>query len=148
MEELQDATDNEDLAAGPGLIGLEHARALVRQFAEVTTSKDVDALLAGFPDGCIVQYGAFPVMRGKEALRPFVKEMFSPRLRDFICEKTLRTLSGNVIGGTWTATWTDAKSGKPRSGRGLEFWTMRGDQIARWDANFASWDAETERSQP
>lgn len=57
--------------------------------------------------------------------------MFSPRMEDFSCEKTLRCLNGNVIGATWLATWTDAESGEHRVGRGFEFWILHGQQIAR-----------------
>ncbi len=140
--ELPDPTDDDDLAAGASLIGLQHAKELVQHFAEVTTSKDVEAFLAGYTDDCVVQYGQFPVMHGKDALRPFVEQMFSPRLQDFVCRKILRCLSGNVLGVMWLATWTDAKSGKRKTGRGLEFWLMRGDKIARWDASFTAADAE------
>ncbi len=140
--QMLNQTDDVDLEAGASTIGVEHARELVQLFAEVTTSKDVEAFLAGFTDDCVVQYNQFPVMHGKAALRPFVQEMFSPRLENFVCHKTLRCLSGNVIGGTWDATWTDSKSGKRKSGRGFEFWMMRGDQIARWDASFTAVDAE------
>ena len=142
MSEMLNQTDDADLKAGASTIGLDHAKELVQLFAEVTTSKDVEAFLAGFTDDCVVQYNQFPIMRGKAAFRPFVQEMFSPRLKDFVCRKTLRCLSGNVIGGIWDATWTDSKSGKHKSGRGFEFWHMRGDQIARWDASFTASDSE------
>jgi ketosteroid isomerase-like protein len=139
--EILDHTDEADLRAGASTMGLEHARELVQFFAEVTTSKDVEAFLAGFTDDCVVQYNQFPIMHGKDALRPFMQKILSPR-RDFVCRKTLQCLSGNVIGAMWLATWTDSDSGKPKSGRGLEFWIMRGDQIARWDASFTAGDAE------
>ena len=139
--ELVDATDDAVVASGVSDISLAEARRLVALFADVTTSKDVERFLAGFTEDCVVQFGRFPTMRGKQQLRPFVESMFSPRLKDFVCRKTLRTLSGNVIGVTWTSDWVDANSGKRKSGRGFEFWIMRGDRIARWDAAFNSWDA-------
>lgn len=139
--QLIDATDDAVIASAASDIPLAEARRLVALFAEVTTSKDVDRFLAGFTDDCVVRFGRFPTMRGKQQLRPFVESMFSPRLTDFICRKTLRTLSGNVIGVTWISEWVDANSGKRKSGRGFEFWIMRDEQIARWDAAFNSWDA-------
>ena len=135
-----DATDDAILASGATDISVEEARALVKLFAEVTTSKNVEKFLSGFTEDCIVQYGEFPVMHGKDELRLFVQNMFSDRLKDFVCQKTLRCLNGNVIGGTWTAKWVDAKSGKNKTGRGFEFWIMDGRRIARWDAAFNSWD--------
>ena len=141
--DLADRTDDDVIASGVSDITLQQTRDLVKLFAEVTTSKNVDDFLSGFTDDCIVYYGEFPVMTGKAQLRPFVEQMFSPRLENFVCTKSLRTLNGNVIGGTWNATWTDGKSKQKKAGRGFEFWIMRGDQIARWDAAFNAWDDES-----
>lgn len=141
QRDLVDGTSDEALEAGASTITLAHARALVQQFAEVTTSKDVGAFISGFTDDCVVHYGQFPEIRGKAALRDFMTKMFPPRLKDFTCRKTLRSLSGNVIGVTWISEWTDAQSGnKRKKGRGFEFWIMRGDRIARWDAAFNVWN--------
>ena len=139
QRELIDATDDEVLASGPSEISVDKARELVATYEKVTTSKNVVAFLSGFTDDCIVQYGQFPIMRGKDELLPFVERMFAPNLHDFVCRKSLRCLSGNVIGGTWTAEWNDPKSQTKMAGRGFEFWIMRGEQIARWDAAFNSW---------
>jgi len=139
--DLVDRTDDAVIACGVSDISPAEARRLVAMFAEVTTSKDVERFLSGFTDDCVVQFGRFPTMRGKEQFRPFVASMFSPRLRDFVCRKTLRTLSGNVIGVTWMSEWIDGDSGKRKLGRGFEFWIMRDGRIARWDAAFNSWDA-------
>lgn len=137
--ELADRTDDTVLACGESAFTVQQARDLVNLFARVTTAKKVDEFLGGFTEDCVVQYGEFPTMVGKAAFRPFVEQMFSPKLKDFVCQKSLRTLNGNVIGGTWTAQWTDADSGKHKRGRGFEFWIMRGQQIARWDAAFNAW---------
>jgi ketosteroid isomerase-like protein len=139
--DLIDETDDKVIVSGVSEIPLPEARRLVAMFADVTTSKDVDKFLSGFTDDCVVQFGRFATMYGKQQLRPFVASMFSPRLKDFTCQKRLRTLNGNVIGGTWTSEWVDAQSGKKKFGRGFEFWIMRGGRIARWDAAFNSWDA-------
>ncbi len=99
--ELVDATDDRVLASGSSEIRVDRARELVVLFAEVTTSKDVDDFLSGVTDDCVVQYAEFPIMRGKDELRPFVERLFSPNLHVFVCRKSLRCLSGNLIGGTW-----------------------------------------------
>ena len=140
--ELTATTSDSVLVAGATDFSVQEARELVALFATVTTAMDVETFLAGFTDDCIVQYGEFPVMTGKAAFRPFVERMFSPTLKNFTCQKTLRSLNGNVIGGTWSAEWTDAGSGKKKVGRGFEFWIMRGRQIARWDAAFNAWAAQ------
>ena len=140
--ELNDSTADDVLGTGATQFAVAEARELVAYFAKVTTSKDVDAFLAGFTDDCVVQYGEFQTVIGKKAFRPFVERMFSQKLKDFVCRKSLRSLNENVIGGTWTAEWTDADSGKRKLGRGFEFWIMRGRQIARWDAAFDFWSAQ------
>lgn len=137
--ELSDRTDDAVVAGTVSVFTVQQARDLVSFFARVTTEKDVEGFLRGFTEDCVVQYGEFPTMVGKAAFRPFVVNMFSHKLKDFVCRKTLRTLNANVIGGTWTADWTDADSGNKKSGRGFEFWIMRGQQIARWDAAFNAW---------
>ena len=83
--ELVDGTDDAVVASGVSDISLAEARRLVALFADVTTSKDVERFLGGFTDDCVVQFGHFPTMRGKQQLRPFVESMFSPRLKDFVC---------------------------------------------------------------
>jgi hypothetical protein len=82
-------------------------------------------------------------MVGKRAFKPFVQQMFSPKLQDFVCRKSLRSINANVIGGTWSAEWIDADTRKKKLGRGFEFWIMRGKQIARWDAVFNMWSASS-----
>ena len=81
-------------------------------------------------------------MEGKDQLSSFTENMFSSRYQNFTCRKALRSLSGNIIGGTWIAEWTDSKSGKKKMGRGFEFWIMRDQKIARWDAAFNAWDVD------
>ena len=140
--ELLDQTQDDVIASGVSELSVQQAKDLVKLFAEVTTSKNVEDFVSGFTEDCVVQYGEFPVMVGKKQFRPFVEQMFSPRLEDFVCTKSLRTLNGNVIGGTWNASWIDAATGKTKAGRGIEFWIMRGNQIARWDAAFNAWDID------
>lgn len=58
---------------------------------------------------------------------------------DFVCTKSLRTISGNVLGVTWESRWMQRKSGEPTSARGVEFWIMRDGKIARWDRAQVAW---------
>jgi len=134
--DLTDSTTDAVLESGATVFTVAEARELVAMFARVTSAKDADAFLDGFTDDCVVQYGAFPMLTGKKALRTLVKQMFSPRFDNFVCRKSLRCLNGNVIGGSWVSDWVDLDTGTRRSGRGFEFWIMRGRKIARWDAAF------------
>ena len=66
---------------------------------------------------------------------------FSSGKKDFTCHKRLRSISGNVVGVVWINEWTDAGTGKRMNSKGVEFWTMSGERIARWDAATAVWEA-------
>ncbi|WP_206420115.1 nuclear transport factor 2 family protein [Minwuia thermotolerans] len=143
QERLVEATEDQVLASGPEEISIEKARELVQFFAEVSTSLDAERFLEGFTDDCIVRYGTFPEMRGKEKFRPFVDAMMSAKMKNFFCRKELRTINGNVLGVQWENDWVDADSGKRKTGRGLEFWILRGERIARWDAVFTMADAKS-----
>ena len=73
--QMLNQTDDADIEAGASTIGVEHARELVQLFAEVTTSKHVEAFLAGFTDDCVVHYNQFPVMHGWFNLGPGLRAM-------------------------------------------------------------------------
>ena len=53
--------------------------------------------------------------------------------------KQLRAVSGNVIVFSWDAEWEDGHDGRQMEGRGIELLTMRGDEIAKWEATFNVW---------
>jgi nuclear transport factor 2 (NTF2) superfamily protein len=133
--ELVDRTDDAALNAGSAVISVAKAKALVDMFATVTTSRDADAFVKGFTEDCVVRFNITEV-RGRDALREFMASRFARFSDSYKCEKTLRAISGNVLGVAWLSTWEDPKTKEPMKGRGSEFWVMRGDQIARWDATF------------
>ncbi|MDX2203560.1 MAG: nuclear transport factor 2 family protein [Hyphomicrobiaceae bacterium] len=139
---LEDRTDDEVLAAGATEISLQDARALVRLFAEVTTSQDVDAFVSGFTEECVVHFAPAPLIHGREALRHHMATFFTSQRRGFVCKKSLRALNGNVLGVTWTNRWTDASTGKAMGSYGTEFWILRGNLIARWDAASAAFPVD------
>jgi nuclear transport factor 2 (NTF2) superfamily protein len=133
--ELIDRTDDAALNAGSAVIPVAKAKALVDMFAKVTTSRDADAFVEGFTEDCVVRFNTTEV-RGRDALREFMASRFARFSDSYKCEKTLRSISGNVLGVAWLSTWKDPKTKEQMKGRGSEFWVMRGDQIARWDATF------------
>lgn len=53
-----------------------------------------------------------------------------------------------MIGNAWDGTWTDAQTGKKMQGFGTEFWTMRGEKIAMWEATFNVGEVGAEPSTP
>jgi len=133
--ELTDSTDESALNAGSAVISVRKAKALVALFAKVTTSRDAQAFARGFTEDCVVRFNN-KELRGRDQLRDFMTSNFSRLPDSYRCEKTLRSISGNVLGVAWLDTWEEPNSKEPKKGRGSEFWIMRGDQIARWDATF------------
>jgi hypothetical protein len=50
---------------------VEEARSLVAYVESLFMAWNVDALVAGFTDDCVVRFGVIPEFRGRDALRKF-----------------------------------------------------------------------------
>ena len=50
----------------------EEAKALVKHVESLFMPWNIDALVAGFTDDCVVRFGTVPEFRGREALRAFL----------------------------------------------------------------------------
>jgi len=135
------STSDADLAAGASAYSIERARRIVQSFAEVTTTRDVEAFAQGFTEDCVVHYPPFSVATGHDGLKRIMSRLFSGNLVGFVCNKTLRSISGNVLGVIWVSEWIDTKSAKRVHQKGVEFWEMRDDRIARWDAATTVWES-------
>jgi hypothetical protein len=133
-------TDDAVLESGATVYTVAQARAIVKHMAEVTTTKDPEAFANGHTEDCIVGFIRGPMLRGRRELRDFMASRFGPDRVDYVCEKTLRTLNGNVFGVQWENRWTDRDTGKKIRTRGIEFWIMRGEQVARWDGAVNFWE--------
>jgi len=105
---------------------------------------DIDALVHGFTDDCVVRFAEQPVRRGRQALRELLTARLA-RQKNYRLKKTLLALDGNVLANVWEGTWEDRDSGKKMAGRGLETWRMRDGMIAVWDAAFNVWEEGGER---
>jgi nuclear transport factor 2 (NTF2) superfamily protein len=113
----------------------EEARALVRHVESLFMPWNIDALVAGFTDDCLVRFGAIPEFRGHDALRKFFTAR-SARQKGYRLSKQLRTLTGDLMANVWDGEWDDAETGQPMKGFGIEVWTMRDGKIAVWEAAF------------
>lgn len=122
---------------------LELVAAAELAFADANVASIVD----GYTDDVVIRFADLPEMRGKEAAEAFLQARFA-RQRDYRLTKRLRTLDGDVIGNAWDGTWTDAQTGKKMQGFGTEFWTMRGEKIAMWEATFNVGEVGAEPSTP
>ena len=113
----------------------DEARALVAYVESLFMPWNVDALVAGFTDDCVVRFGAIPEFRGHDALRKFFTARCA-RQKGYRLKKQFRTLMGDLMTNVWDGEWEDAETGRPMKGYGIEVWTMRDGRIAVWEAAF------------
>ncbi|MCX7364790.1 MAG: nuclear transport factor 2 family protein [Alphaproteobacteria bacterium] len=137
-------TPDEVLAAGAGEYSVAEARAIVRHFAEVSTSCDIDAFAQGFTEDCVISFNEHANIVGHAGLRALMAPRFArftaPGTR-YLCRKALRSLTGNTFGVIWINHWIDPETHKTMRSKGVEFWSMRAGRIARWDAAIVAWPA-------
>ena len=98
---------------------------------------DIDALVAGFTEDCVVRFGVVPEFRGHAALRKFFTAR-SARQKGYRLRKRFCTLMGDLMTNAWDGEWEDAETGQRMKGFGVEVWTMRDGKIAVWEAAFNS----------
>jgi nuclear transport factor 2 (NTF2) superfamily protein len=111
------------------------ARAFVKHVESLFMPWNVEGILAGFTDDCVVRFGDLPEFRGKEALAKFFAAR-SARQKGYRLRKEFRALMGDAIANYWEGDWEDTQSGAKMHGRGVEIWIMRGGKIAIWEAAF------------
>ncbi|HUH84632.1 MAG TPA: nuclear transport factor 2 family protein [Stellaceae bacterium] len=121
------------------ILGFEEAHEIVKEVERLFAAADIAGIVAGFTPDAVARFGDFPEMRGRAAIEAFIRARFA-RQRNYRLEKHLRMVMGDLIGNDWDAAWEDARTGKRMRGRGMEFWRMRGRQIAHWDAVFNVWE--------
>ena len=113
----------------------EEARAFVKHVESLFMPWNIDALVDGFTDDCIVRFGTLPEFRGHEALRAFFTGR-SSKQKNYRLTKQFRTLMGDTITNSWEGSWQDTETGLAMKGFGVEVWVMRDGRIAVWDAAF------------
>lgn len=114
---------------------IEEARSLVKYVESLFMPWNIDALVDGFTDDCIVRFGTVPELRGREALRAFFTAR-SARQKGYRLKKEFRALMNDTIANVWEGEWADADSGTAMRGVGVEVWIMRDGKIAIWEAAF------------
>jgi nuclear transport factor 2 (NTF2) superfamily protein len=114
---------------------LDEARQLVKHVESLFMPWNIDALVDGFTDDCVIRFGTLGEFRGREALRAFFTAR-SRRQKNYRLTKEMRTLDGERLTNIWTGDWEDAESGTAMKGFGIEVWTMREGRIAVWEAAF------------
>ena len=113
----------------------EEARAFVSRVESLFMPWDIEGLLAGFTDDCVVRFGDMPEFRGKAELERLFRGR-RERQKDYRLRKELRALMGDTIANYWEGEWEDRVTGAKMAGRGVEIWIMRDGKIAVWEAAF------------
>ncbi len=113
----------------------EEARSLVAYVESLFMPWNVDALVAGFTEDCVVRFGVIPEFRGRDPLRKFF-EARRAKQKGYRLKKQFRTFVNDVMTNVWEGAWEDAGTGQRMKGFGVEVWTMRDGKIAIWEAAF------------
>ncbi len=114
---------------------LEEARAFVRQVESLFMPWNVEGIVAGFTEDCVVRFGDLAEFRGRAELEKFFRAR-AARQKGYRLRKQLKALTGDTIANTWEGEWEDSRTGARMSGYGVEIWKMRGGRIAVWEAAF------------
>jgi len=113
----------------------EEARAFVKHVESLFMPWNIDALVDGFTEDCVVRFGTLAEFRGRDKLRAFFTAR-SAKQKGYRLDKQFRALAGDTIANVWSGEWQDAESGAAMQGFGVETWQMRGGKIAVWEAAF------------
>ena len=114
---------------------VDEARAFVKQVESLFMPWNVEGIVAGFTEDCVVRFGDLPEFRGRAELEKFFRAR-AARQKGYRLRKELKALMGDTIANTWEGEWEDSQTGASMTGYGVEIWTMRGGRIAVWEAAF------------
>ena len=114
---------------------IEEAKVLVKHVESLFMPWNVEGIVAGFTEDCVVRFGDLPEFRGRTELERFFRAR-AARQKGYRLRKELKALTGDTIVNTWHGEWEDSQTGAKMTGHGVEIWTMRGGKIAVWDAAF------------
>jgi nuclear transport factor 2 (NTF2) superfamily protein len=137
---MPEALDSGDLAFGEAQAVLERAQKLM-------SAGDISEIMKTFASDVVVRFADLPETSGKPALENFRLARFA-RQKNYRLQKQLRAVSGKVIACYWEGEWEDGRDGRKMQGRGIELLTMRGNEIARWEATFNVWQKGSAPSLP
>lgn len=124
---------------------VDEARSLVKHVESLFMPWNVEALVDGFTEDCVVKFGSLPELRGRGALRDFFKAR-SARQKNYRLRKQFRTMVNDTITNVWDGEWEDADTGARMRGFGVEVWAMRDGKIAVWEAAFNTVKADQDAS--
>jgi nuclear transport factor 2 (NTF2) superfamily protein len=120
---------------------IEEARNVVKYVESLFMPWNIDALVDGFTDDCVVRFGTLPEFHGKEALRKFFTAR-SSKQKGYRLTKQFRTLMNDTMTNVWDGDWEDVVTGRKMKGFGVEVWKMRDGKIAVWETAFNTGPAD------
>jgi nuclear transport factor 2 (NTF2) superfamily protein len=126
---------------------LRDAEAVLDRAQKLMSSGDMVEVMKTFAADVVVRFADFPETQGRQPLEKFLLARFA-RQKNYRLQKQLRAVSGSVIACYWEGEWDDGRDGRQMQGRGIELLTMRGDEIARWEATFNVWEKGSAPSLP
>jgi nuclear transport factor 2 (NTF2) superfamily protein len=134
------ACQERDMAADQAITELtfKDAQAVLKRAQRLLNAGDITEVMKTFASDVVVRFADFPETCGRPPLEAFLRARFA-RQKKYQLQKQLRAVSGNVIVCSWEAEWEDGHDQRPMEGRGIELLTMRGDEIAKWEATFNVW---------
>jgi len=118
---------------------MEAAQQIIQEAQEAFAQHDVPRILRSFAPDIVIRYADFPEMRGLEQAKTWLEARFK-RQKNYRLRKTLRTVTGDTIGGWFEGQWEDAVTNKQMQSRGCEFLTMQDGKIAYWDCTSNAWE--------
>ncbi|KQX18628.1 MULTISPECIES: nuclear transport factor 2 family protein [unclassified Sphingomonas] len=124
---------------------MEEAQVLVKYVESLFDPWDVDALVDGFTDDCIVRFADIPQFTGKKILHDLFTAR-SRRQKDYRLVKTLRAFMNNMIAIKGEGQWFDLVTGQQMAGWGCEIWQLRDGKIAVWEGAFVGGPAGENRT--
>jgi nuclear transport factor 2 (NTF2) superfamily protein len=119
-------------------LSLSDAEAVLERAQRLLNAGDICEVMKTFTSDVVVKFADFPETCGRAPLEKFLTARFA-RQKNYRLQKQLRAVSGQVIACSWDAEWEDGRNGRQMVGRGIELLTMRGSEIARWEAAFNVW---------
>lgn len=113
------------------------AMTLLRSVMDMFHGADLQSLADMFTEDCAIRYGAAPEQQGRVIVRRFLTGHLGRR-KDLRVQKTCIAIDRNKLTIRSEESWTDADTGKPMTGFGVEVWTMREGKICMWEAAFSA----------
>jgi hypothetical protein len=121
--------------AGQNPRTVEEACAFVAHVESLFMPWNIEALLAGFTDDCVVKFRR-PAHAQRQGGAPKPVPQPHGAAEGLPPGQGVPRLDGRQDRQFWEGRWEDRVTGAKMQGRGVEIWTMRDGKVAVWEAAF------------